>query len=151
MYRRGVSEVVGVALISIVVAAVGLAWLASQGQMLAMQAYGIIDQIRAAERRQRQLLSLLYYYRDGFGNLVLYIYNYGAEDSTISRLFVKDGEVPLSSIAVKNAETNQPLQNRVIPPRALAEVSVPNAASGTYVVFLITEEGGRFSWEVRVE
>jgi len=111
--------------------------------MLTTHAYGIIDQIRTAGRRQRQLLSLLYYYKDGLGNLVLYIYNYGAEDSTISRLFMKDGEVPISSITVKNAETNQPLQGRVIPPKVLAEVRVPNAPSGTYVVFLMTEEGGR--------
>jgi hypothetical protein len=102
------------------------------------------------ERRHRQLLSLLYYYRDGSGSLVLYIYNYGAEDSTISRLFVKDSEVPLPSVTVKNAETGQPLQNRIIPPKVLAEVKVPGAPSGTYIVFLTTKEGGQFSWEVHV-
>jgi hypothetical protein len=148
--RRGVSEVAGVALISMIIAMIGLAWLAAQAPLLSMQAYGIIEQIRAVERRHRQLLSLLYYYRDGSGSLILYIYNYGLDNSTISRLFMGNGEVSLESITMKNAETNQPLQNHVIPPKTPAEVRVPGAPSGTYIVFLVTEEGGQFSWEVHV-
>ena len=150
MKRRGISEVAGVVLMSLVVASISLVWLATQGPLLTMQASSIIDQLRAAERRQRQLLSLLYYFKDGAGNLVLYIYNYGAEDSTASRLFVGDGEVDLGSVTVKNAETNQPLPGLRIPPKVLAEVKIPSAPSGRYIVFLMTEEGGRFAWEVSV-
>jgi len=150
MERRGVSEVAGVILVSMIIFSVGLAWLAAQGPLLAMQAYSIIDLIRAAERRQRQLLSLLYYFKDGAGNLVLYIYNYGVEDSTIARLFVGDGEVDLGSVTVKNAETNQPLPGLRIPPKVLAEVKIPSAPSGRYIVFLMTKEEGRFAWEVSV-
>jgi len=150
MERRAVSEVVGVALISVILVSIGLVWLATQGPLLTMHAYSIIDQIRAAERRQSQLLTLLYYYRDGQGTLTLYIYNYGAGNSTISRLFVGDSEVNLQQAVIKNAETGQHFQNKVIPPRVLAEVNVPNAPSGRFIVFLMTEEGGRFAWEVHV-
>ncbi|MEM2487284.1 MAG: hypothetical protein QXR44_01645 [Thermoproteota archaeon] len=96
----------------------------------------IVDAIRVSERRQKQLLSLIYAYRDEQGNIHLYIYNYGATSSTISKLIVKGYVI-----------TGPGVIGRVLPPKSGPhELIFPCTARGQVDIILMTAEGGIFIW-----
>lgn len=136
--RRGVSEVLGAILIAVMVISMSTAYALWAGQASQRQAMSIADIIRAAERRQRQLLSLTYAYRDGQSRVHLYVYNFGSEASTVSRLFVGGQEITDSSVIGK-----------VLPPKSGPhELAFVCSASGSMDVLLATAEGGIFIWTV---
>jgi len=89
--KRGVSEVLGAILIALIVAAMSATYVMMEASQSAKKTMSIVDLIRAAEKRQKQLLSLTYYYKQN-NSLKLYIYNYGEEDST-PKLLLVDGEI----------------------------------------------------------
>jgi hypothetical protein len=89
--RRGVSEVLGAILIAVIVMAMSATYVMLEAGRSTRETMSIVDLIRAAEKRQKQLLSLTYYYKQG-DSLKLYIYNYGEESST-PKLILVDGEV----------------------------------------------------------
>jgi hypothetical protein len=109
----------------------------------------VVDLIRAAEKRQRQLLSLTYCYPDGQGRLHLFIYNYGEETSTPNIVIVGQNvyykDVNMTSIIMKNMDTGVPCSD--IPPKMLVELTVPAPA---FDFVMLTVEGGIFSWKLNV-
>lgn len=140
VYRRGVSEVLGAILIAVMVISMSTAYALWAGQSGQRQAMSMADVIRAAERRQRQLLSLTYAYRDGQGRVHLYIYNYGSEASTVSRLFVGSQEITDSNVI-----------GVVLPPKSGPyELAFTCSVSGSVDVLLLTAEGGTFIWKVNL-
>jgi hypothetical protein len=89
--RRGVSEVLGAILIAVIVMGMSATYVTLEASRSKAETMSVVDLIRAAERKQRQLLSLIYYYKQG-NNLKLYFYNYGSETST-PKLILADQEV----------------------------------------------------------
>ena len=78
--RRGVSEVLGAIVIAVLVLSMSASYVLLEMERSGRETYSIIDLIRKAEKRQKQLLSLIYYQKKG-SDLKIYIYNYGEEPS----------------------------------------------------------------------
>jgi len=144
--RRGVSEVLGAIVIAVLVLGMSASYVLLEMERSGREMYSIIDLIRKAEKRQKQLLSLIYYQKQG-GNLKVYIYNYGEEPSTPQRILA-DREVPLSSVSMKNMDTGKKCNS--IPPKTLVELTMPAPASTSFTLVIITREGGIFSWKISV-
>ncbi len=144
--RLGVSEVLGAIVITILVLGVSASYILLGMERSGGETLSIIELIRRAERRQNQLLSLIYYQRQN-GDLKVYIYNYGDEPSTPKRIFA-DREIPLSKISIKNMDTGDLISN--IPPKTLVELTMPSPSTEDFILVLITEEGGIFSWKITV-
>ena len=144
--RLGVSEVLGAIVITILVLGVSASYILLGMERSGGETLSIIELIRRAERRQNQLLSLIYYQRQN-GDLKVYIYNYGDEPSTPKRIFA-DREIPLSKISIKNMDTGDLIGN--IPPKTLVELTMPSPSTEDFILVLITEEGGIFSWKITV-
>lgn len=123
---------------AMIVATMSVVYAAWAGQAGQRQVMSIADVIRASERRQRQLLSLTYAYRDGQGQVHLYVYNFGSDASTVSRLFVGSQEI-----------TSPTVIGRVLPPKSGPhELVFTCSATGQVDVLLQTAEGGTFIWKV---
>lgn len=147
--RTAASEMVGAILIAMITIAMSVAYAiagrsAAEGQTLSM-----VDLIRTAEKRQRQLLSLTYAYKDGNGRLHLFIYNYGSETVKPERLYLA-GTVYTegsggNSFSMKDAYGN-PVST--IDPSQLVELTVPQPpGQPSFDVVLVTAEGGVFIWK----
>jgi hypothetical protein len=136
--RRAVSEIVGAVLIAMITIAMSVAYVVAGRSVAQSQTLSMVDLIRAAERRQRQLLSLTYYYKYG-NNLDLYLYNYGNENATIKKLFVGNFEV-----------TDSRVIGLTVVPKELKYVTFRCDQSGSLDVLLLTEEGGIFIWKINV-
>jgi hypothetical protein len=134
--RRAVSEILGAILVAVITVAISVVYASAGAHTAESQALSMVDVIRAAERRQRQLLSLTYWYLEG-SNLHLFIYNYGNENSTIKALFVGDYNVT-GVVGV------------TVTPKELKEVSFTCPRSGLLDVVLLTREGGIFIWKISV-
>lgn len=111
------------------------------------QAMSITDVIRAAETRQRQLLSLTYAYRDGQRGLVhLYIYNFGSQDANVLKLFVGN--------STKNQYqeiTDPKVIGRVLPAKGGPyELAFTCGVTDPVDILLLTAEGGIFIWRVNL-
>jgi len=148
--RRGASEVLGALFIALIVVAMSAAYVMAGRSMAQSQTLSMIDIIRAAERRQRQLLSLTYAYRDGSGNLHLFIYNYGSETSTPDRLYAAGSTYTRGSgqctFSMKLAGTNTQVSS--IGPKQLVELTAtPTPAQSQFDMILTTAEGGIFIWK----
>lgn len=153
MERRGVSEVTGALLIALVMISVAVAWLMLEAPRISRESMGVIEALRAAARRQRQLLSILYYYRTSDGKLRIYLYNYGSEDSTISgdKGIILAGSVVLrEQVVMKDAESGSSITDYKVRPRQTVEMTFPSCPSGTFDLIIRTEEGGLFVWELKI-
>jgi|GEM_PF-3783786 len=144
--KRGASEVLGAVLIAVIVMAMSATYVMFEAEKSTRETMGIVELIRAAEKRQKQLLSLTYYYKQG-NDLKLYIYNYGEESST-PKMILTDQEVPLSSISMRNMDTGAACNN--IPPKTLVEITLPAPSQSTFTLALFTDEGGFYSWRITV-
>ena len=144
--RRGVSEVLGAIVIAVLVLSMSVSYVLLEMERAGRETYSIIDLIRKAEKRQKQLLSLIFYQKKG-GNLKVYIYNYGEEYSTPKRILT-DREVSLSSVSMKNMDTGAAVSN--IPPKTLVELTMPAPSTDSFTLVIITGEGGVFSWKISV-
>ena len=145
--RRGVSEVLGAIVIAVLVLGMSASYVLLEMERSGREMYSIIDLIRKAEKRQKQLLSLIYYQKKG-SDLKLYIYNYGEEPSTPQRILA-DREVPLSSVSMKNMDTGKKCNS--IPPKTLVELTIkPVPSPDSFTLVIITREGGVFSWKISV-
>ena len=142
--RRGVSEVLGAIVMAVLVLGMTASYVLLEMERSGRETHSIIDLIRKAEKRQKQLLSLIYYQRSG-GSLKVYIYNYGDEASTPQRILT-DREVPLSQISMKNMDAGEMCSS--IPPKTLVELTLPDPASSNFTLVIITREGGVFSWRI---
>lgn len=153
--RRGASEVLGVLLMTAIVMGIAAVWLSTEAPRISRESMGIIEMLRFAARRQSQLLSLLYYYKDSGNNLVLFLYNYGLENSTISSrngIILAGNIIPLDQVVIRDAESGKVITNRVIRYKQVVEVIIPNCPPrGIYDLIIRTEEGGVFIWEVGIE
>lgn len=153
---RGVSEVLGAFMVLIIVMGMAAVWLTVEAPRINRETMGIIEALRMAARRQRQLLSLLYYYKtsDATPKLRLYVYNYGLEKSTIKEdkgLIVAGQVVPRASITMVDADTGQAIADYVINPKQVVMIEVNAPADEVFDVILQTEEGGLFIWELKAE
>lgn len=151
--KRGLSEIVGALLVSSIIIAMAVAWVAWESPTLTKQTLSIIEVIRAVEKRQSQLLSLLYYYRSSEVNpkLLLYIYNYGRVPATIKNVYIKGVLIAHERLIVKDAASGRIITNYLIEPRETVEVTVLGApVEDTLTILLLTEEGGMFVWEIHV-
>ena len=144
--RRGASEVLGAVLIAVIVMAMSATYVVFEAERSTRETMGIVELIRAAEKRQKQLLSLTYYHKQG-NSLKLYIYNYGEEPST-PKMVLTDQEVPLSSISMRNMDTGAACNS--IPPKTLVEIALPAPDPATFTLALFTDEGGFYSWRITV-
>lgn len=130
MNRRGVSEVVGAFLMALIMMGIAAAWVTFEAPRISRESMGIVEALRMAARRQRQLLAILYYYKtsDSTPKLKVYIYNYGSEDSTISgdRGIVLAGlVVPREQVVMKDAESGAAITDYKIKPRQTVEITFP--------------------------
>jgi len=162
--RRGASEVLGALLIASLVITMSAAWLMLEANRSTRQTISVVDLIRAAGRKQRQLLSLTYYNMPGeSGNLELYIYNYGEEVSTLKMVIltrktsdgseltsvVFDASDPNSRLSMWDENTGQRLQRPYeILPKHLVKITFNLGPAEEFVVVLLTDEGGIFSWKL---
>ena len=153
--RRATSEMVGAILIAMITVAMAVAYAAAGRSMVGSQALSMVDVIRAAERRQRQLLSLSYAYKDGEGNLHLFIYNYGSEACTPDKLYIAGQTYTCGSgsytFDMRQAGTNSPFSPSAFPidQKQLAELRAkPAPGSPQFDVILTTAEGGIFIWKI---
>jgi len=145
--RRGVSEVLSAILIAVIVMGMSISYTLFEMERSERQTMSLIDLIRGAEIRQKQLLSLIYYYEEG-GVLKVYIYNFGDVPSTPKRIFT-DREVPLSEVTIKDPSSGE-LYDTILP-KTLVEIALPAPAeAGIFTLVILTEKGGIFSWEMSV-
>jgi len=144
--RRAASEMLGAVLIAVITIAMSAAYVMAGSSMAQSQALSMVDLIRAAERRQRQLLSLTYAHRDG-SNLYLYIYNYGSEASTPDKLYIGDAACPHSIYQ----EYGGTVGNGRIDPKELVVLKTTiNPLLSQFDVIFTTKEGGIFIWKINV-
>ena len=144
--RRAVSEIVGAVLIAMITIAMAVAYIVAGRSVAQSQALSMVDLIRAAERRQRQLLSLTYAYKDG-SNLYLYIYNYGSEASTPDKLYI-NGTAYSYSI---NQEYGGIVGNGCIDPKELVVLKITmNQLPSQFDAIFTIKEGGIFIWKINV-
>jgi len=148
--RRGVSEVLGAILIAIIVISMSVTYVMFGLERSSRETTSIIELIRAAEKRQRQLLSLIYYHEQG-NKLILYIYNYGEETSNITRILTNQ-DVPLDKIEMKDLSSDTPINDQTINPKTLVELTILEAEKyvpdNDFNLVLFTEEGGIYSWRI---
>jgi len=141
--RRAVSEIVGAVLIAMITIVMSAAYVMAGRSTAQSQALSMVDLIRAAEREQRQLLSLTYAYKNG-SNLCLYIYNYGSEASTPDKLYI-------SGSACSYSIQEYGVGNGCIDPKELVML---NATIGSlpsqFDAVFTTKEGGMFTWRINV-
>lgn len=129
----------GAILVAAIVISMSLTYAFWSEQTAQRQVMSVIDIMRAAEKRQKQLLSLTYAYKDGEERVHLYIYNYGSEASTVSKLFIGAQNVTASVYGI------------TLPPKSGPhELEFPCHVSGQADVLLITQEGGSFVWRVNL-
>jgi len=143
--RRGVSEVLGAIVIAILVLGMTASYVLLEMERSGRETHSIIDLIRKAEKRQKQLLSLIYYQRSGGNSKVYIYYNYRDEVSTPQRILT-DREVPLSEVSMKNMDAGEACSS--IPPKTLVELTLPDPASSNFTLVIITREEGVFSWRI---
>jgi flagellin-like protein len=144
--RRAVSEIVGAVLVAMITIAMSAAYVMAGRSTAQSQALSMVDLIRAAERRQRQLLSLTYFYKDG-SNLYLYIYNYGSEASTPDKLYIS-GSAYSYSIYQEYGGT---VGNGCIDPKELVVLKTTiDPLLSQFDAIFTTKEGGIFIWRINV-
>jgi hypothetical protein len=148
--RCAVSEIVGAVLIAMITIAMSVAYVVAGRSVAQSQTLSMVDLIRAAERRQRQLLSLTYQYKDGNGRLHLFIYNYGSEASTPDKLYLAGtaytGEPGQRMFDMTQAGTNTTVQ--FIGSKQLVElIATPAPGQNQFDIILMTKEGGIFLWK----
>jgi flagellin-like protein len=142
--RRAVSEIVGAVLVAMITIAMSAAYVMAGRSTAQSQTLSMVDLIRAAERRQRQLLSLTYFYKDG-SNLYLYIYNYGSEASTPDRLYISGTECSYSIYQEYG------VGNGCIDPKELVVLKTTiDPLLSQFDAIFTTKEGGIFIWKINV-
>jgi hypothetical protein len=150
--RRGVSEVLGAMLVAMMAVAISVAYVAAGGLAARQQALSFVDVVRAAERAQRQLLSLTYYYRSE-GCIHLFIYNYGSDPSTPERLVIAGAAYVrgAGSYAYNMTLAGDSARHvDAIDPRQLVELTAtPAPEADEFEVALATAEGGVFVWKLQ--
>ncbi|MBO3809763.1 MAG: hypothetical protein FGF50_09260 [Candidatus Brockarchaeota archaeon] len=147
--RWAASEVLGailVAVITMVMCAVYIAYGLVQTQT---QTASISDMLRLNAKAQRQLLSLSYYYSDG--KLHIFIYNMGNEESTLKTVVIGSVkyDLPNPHIRMKDAVTQNPIDNCKIAAKQLVEITAPRQ-QGQVDLLVLTEEGGVFIWRLNL-
>jgi hypothetical protein len=142
----------GAMLIALITIAMSAVYVTAGAGTAQSQAMSMVDLIRAAEKRQRQLLSVTYYYKDGNGRLHLFIYNYGAEASTPDKLYMARVAYSYGSGSntydMKQAGGNTPVN--CIDSKKLVELTATPGfpLPSEFEVILTTKEGGIFIWKI---
>jgi hypothetical protein len=139
--RRAASEIVGAILIAIITASISVAYAFWGGTAVSQQASSIVDVIRQATSRQRQLLSLLHARRGT--SLELYICNYGTEPSTPERVYV-NGQLGSFQLYDMVSKTSCDAIN----PKRIVRLTLSDPGTPTVDVILVTNCGGIYTWTV---
>jgi len=143
--RRGVSEVLGAIVIAVLVLGMSASYILLEMERSERETFSLIDLIRRAERRQKILLSLIYYQVND-GQLEVYIYNFGDVSVTPVKILT-DVEVDLFEIYDASVN-NGGLPLNEIPSETLVKLVLPVPSTDTFSFVLVTEEGGIFVWEM---
>ena len=141
--RRAVSEVVGAVLIGFIVASMSVAYVFWGGMTVSQQTSSMVDVMRRATSRQRQLLSLVHHVRSA-GSLKLYICNYGTEPSAPESVFVNGQQQSYQMYDMIDQSACD-----AIKPKSIVQLTLPDPGSTTVDVILITRDGGIYAWQVR--
>ena len=143
---RGVSEMVGATLVLLMVFGASMAYVSVEMLRVRGHVSGVTELIRDAGHRQAQLLSLIYYTENRVtGVLRIYMFNYGTENAEIDRMLIGTGEVKPS---IHDSFTDAALES--LPPRTLAEISLPLPAERTFDFTLITRVRAVYSYRLTV-
>ena len=142
--RRGASEVLGAIVIAVLVLGMSVSYVLLEMGRAGRETLSMIELLRRAERRQKQLLSLVFYRASG-GSLYVYLYNFGEAEAALTRILT-DREVPPSEATLRNADTGEVID--VIPPRILVELVIPAPSMDEFTLVLVTDAGGVFSWKL---
>jgi len=145
--QRGVAEIIGFLIVTTALFGAVTYVLAVKGQQAEQQAQGLIDVMREAEMRQGELISYVYT-TDDENYLKVYLYNYGAENVELSRVFIQGKEAE-NNWSYKDAVENGATYNS-IPPSKLVEITFPITSpspleNGFYLTIL-TKHRGVYCW-----
>jgi len=143
--RRGVSEVLGAIVIAVLVLGMSASYILLEMERSERETFSLIDLIRRAERRQKILLSLIYYQVND-GQLEVYIYNFGDVSVTPVKILT---DVEVDSFEIYDASVNNGgLTLNEIPSETLVKLVLPVPSTDAFSFVLVTEEGGIFVWEM---
>jgi len=143
--RRGVSEVLGAIVIAILVLGMSASYILFEMERSERETFSLIDLIRRAERRQKILLSLIYYQVND-GQLEVFLYNFGDVSATPVKILT---DVEVDSFEIYDASVGDGgLRLDVIPSETLVKLVLPVPSENTFSFVLVTEEGGIFVWEM---
>jgi len=148
--RRGVSDLIAVLVTTFIVFGFSTFYMISSVRGTELQTWGIVDAVRAGERRQNQLLSYVYHGENAVTNtLRVYVFNYGSESAEIDRLYLHAiGTQPATrSYYLHNAITGEVLENAV-PPKTLVRFTFPDVAPDNYWFTLVTRWRAVYSWRL---
>lgn len=140
--RRGVSEVVGVLLVTGVMFSVSSLFLFSQARTTGEATWGLVDLLRAGERRNREMLSLVYGFWEG-SRVHLYLYNYGGMVVEPQKWYAARQEAVL--LRMEDVATGREVDN--LPPQTLCHV-VLLSRGGVGTVAMVTKWRGVHTWSV---
>jgi hypothetical protein len=121
--------------------------LTQQAQVTGARTRGLLDMIRDAEKRQKQLVEFVHSYENE-GNLLVYLYNYGSIDARVERVWVA-GEEP-RSWEVYDASSWEDLEN-ALPPQTMVCVKISGWSWGEALentLVLLTESNSIYKWVI---
>jgi len=143
--RRGVSEVLGAIVIAVLVLGMSASYILFEMERSERETFSLIELIRRAERRQKILLSLIYYQVND-GQLEVFLYNFGDVSATPVKILT---DVEVDSFEIYDASVGDGgLRLDVIPSETLVKLVLPVPSENTFSFVLVTEEGGIFVWEM---
>jgi len=149
--RRGISEIFSTLIITVIIFTASTFLLMTVGAQMTQQTVGIVDAVRAQERRMNQLLSLIHAKLTQTGGVEIYIYNYGTENVEPYRVYFGRSTSSLSEVSytLSDAVTGQTLT--AFPPQTLVKATVSGVATrGTYYFVIITRWMSYYAWEVNL-
>lgn len=144
---RGVSEILGAIVVFGIMLTSSVAYLSIELGRAKGEVAGITDMVRAAEHRQAQLLSLVYYAENrDLGLLRVYVFNYGTESAVIERFFL-DGE-EVSPLSTRDAFTGIPCD--AVEPKSMVELTFSLPVENTFDFTLVTKWRAVYSLRLTV-
>lgn len=133
---------VGVLLVTGVMFSASSLFLFSQARTTSGATWGLVDLLKAGERRNQEMLSLVYGFWEG-GRVHLYLYNYGGMAVEPQKWYVAQQEAVL--LRMEDAATGAGVED--LPPQTLCHV-VLLSRGGAGTVAMVTKWRGVHTWSV---
>lgn len=141
--ERGVASIIGFLIIMGALIGFSTVVLTGWGRSASSRASGLIDVMRQAEQRQKQLVTLVYSWEDSSG-IHAYLFNYGSVEAVVDRVWLGTGDV------ANEVDPTFSSTDYLLPPKKLVEMVVENPPEGNKLVIL-TESDTLYSWEISRE